>query len=172
MAFKVRKTGAWADTGTVKVMKTGSWSTAGFVKARKSGVWSLVWPSLIASVSNHNVVASGVSAGGATAGYKIDSDGSVYEKIGTGSDSLVETWLDAGANTNFEVRFTQTSSNGIGSLTGTLNTWLATTSDNSLSLGGAGVGQTASRGITVEIRETVTNTTLTTATVQLDAERL
>lgn len=171
MAFKVRKTGAWADTGTVKVMKSGAWAAAGFVKAMKSGVWSLVWPSLAASVSNQTIATVGASAGGASVSYIIDSDGLVYQKLGTGGATSIETWLDAGTNTNFEVRFTQTSTNGIGSLTGTLDTWLATTSDNTIQVSGAGIGQTASRDITVEIRETVTNTVLTTAAVQLDAER-
>lgn len=172
MTFQVKKTGSMATPAAVKRKDAGSFTDVGFVKAMEAGSWVVVWPILTASITNRTVSASGASAGGATAGYMVSSDGDVYEKIGLGSYTSFETWLTSGANTNFEVRFTLISSNGIGSLTGTLNTWLATTSDNALSLSGAGVGQTAIRGLTVEIRETLTNTVLDTASVSLEAERL
>lgn len=173
MSFRVKKSGVWADTSTVSVKKSSAWATAGFVKVMKSGVWSIVWPVLAASLTNQVVPAAGSSAGGAAAFYKVDNDGSVYRKLGLGAYSLLETWLDAGTNSNFEVRFTEIFSNGIGTTGGSaLNTWLNLATDREVSVGGADIGDTALRDFTVEIRETVTNTVLTSATITMSAERV
>ena len=173
MSFKIRKSGAWANTGTVNVRKSGAWATAGFVKAMKSGSWALVWPSLLASLTATGVFASGASAGGAAAFYKVDNDGSAYTKIGVGSYTSFETWLDAGTNSNFEVRFIETVNNGIGTTGGSaLNTWLGLATGREINVGGAGPGDIAYREFSVDIRETVTNTILTTATITLSAERV
>ena len=172
MSLKVRKAGAWANTGTVKVMKSGSWATATFVKAMKAGAWVLVWPELTATLVATNIVHTDVGAAAATITYRIGSDGSAYEKYGGAAFSFLHVWLTAGANTNFEVRFTETSSNGLGTTTGTLNTWLPTTSNNDITLLGPIGGATATRIYTVEIRETVVNTTVASASIGMSSTRL
>ena len=171
MSLKVRKAGAWANTGTVKVMKSGSWATATFVKAMKAGAWVLVWPELTATLVAKNIVHADIGAEASTITYSIGSDGTAYEQYGEASYPMY-VWLTAGANTNFEVRFTQTSSNGLGVATGTLNTWLPTTSNNNITLRGPISGATATRVYTVEIRETIANTIVASASIGMSSTRL
>ena len=172
MSLKIRKAGAWADTGTVKIMKGGAWATASFVQVMKAGAWVLVWPELTATLVATNIVHTDVGAAASTITYRIGSDGTAYEKYGGAAFSFLHVWLTAGANTNFEVRFTQTASNGLGTATGTLGTWLATTANRDLTLVGPVGGATATRVYTVEIRETIANTVVASASIGMSSTRL
>lgn len=168
MAFKVMKTGAWANTGTVKVMKTGAWATAGFVKARKSGAWVQVWP-LVGSLTSHDIVASGGTAGNSTARYYVDSDGFIYTKQGTSSSVQQEQWLLGGTNSDYEVRFTQTGSSGSGALNGTLSTWLGLGTDREINTTTT-AGNTYETAVTVEIREASSGTILESVGITLTSD--
>lgn len=118
-----------------------------------------------ASISSRTVskiVASGFSA---TATYQLNNNGNVYNHGGVN----LETWLDSGVNTNFDVRATLASGDALTS--GTLGTWqaLSTTREWSLT---AAVDLTKSSTLTVEIRNSSTLAVLTTATINLSAESI
>lgn len=168
MALKVKKSGAWAATGTVKVMKTGAWATAGFVKARKSGAWVYVWP-LVGTLSSYSIMASGSALGGSTARYYVDSDGFIYTKEGLASIVQQEQWLLGGTNSEYEVRFTQTGSAGSGSLNGTLSTWLALSTDREINTTTIN-GNSYDAIVTVDIREVSSGTIVATTSINLTSD--
>lgn len=168
MTFKVKKTGSMVTPAAVKRKSAGSFVNVGFVKAREAGVWVQVWP-LVGALTARTVLASGSTSGTSTARYYVDSDGYIYTKQGTAATVQQEQWLIGGANTDYEVRFTQVSSLGTGSLIGTLNTWLGTSADreiNTITTAGNNYETT----VTVEIREASSGTVLSTQDIVLNSD--
>lgn len=171
MTFKKRAGGVWADPAAVKRMSGGSWVDVTEVKAREGGAWVVVWPLYGVSITNTSVSATNTTPAGATAIYRVGSDGIIYKKIGAGSFTAYETWMTYGANTAYEVRFTETASNGLGNETYINDTWLATTSNNDVELQSSLIEGLANRTILVEIRYIPTTTTLDSASINLTTER-
>lgn len=167
MAFKVRKAGAWADTGTVNVRKAGAWATAGFVKVMKAGVWTQVWPVALVSISNTTVSRSGTT--NTVAAYVVNTSG-VIEKIQGAITTSFETWLLSGAAADYEVRATLDSGD---TPAGTLDTWLALSSTRSWSLEDATDDATAlTCGLTIEIRLVSSGVVQDIATVTITSNKL
>jgi hypothetical protein len=119
-------------------------------------------------VTNQSIVAS--SAGTATATYRLGSDGQVYEVVNAGSPSALEQWCAPTANAgNYEARVTVT----VGSLSsGTTGSWLALTSTRDWTLQETTPGNTSICTFTVEIRPAGGGSTLTSATIDLEASRI
>jgi len=116
-----------------------------------------------AEITDRTVTAA--SATTATAGYRIDSDGTAYTVVNGSSSAISGEWLVAGSNTDFEVRATLQS--GV-TPSGTLGSWLATTSARTWAVSSSGVLLTSV--ILVEIR--TGSTVLASATITLQAERI
>lgn len=117
---------------------------------------------LVISITNDTV--SRTATPTATATYTIASDGLVKRHGGV----TLETWNTVpAASGNYEVRAAQTSGPALSA--GTLNTWLACSSDNSWSLmDDTNFGKTAV--LTVEIRLASSGVVQDTATITLTAE--
>jgi hypothetical protein len=98
--------------------------------------------------------------------YRVDSDGDVYERIGTGGAySSIGTWLQTGANTDYECLLTVVSGDDPTSGSA-LDTWLACTADRTWVLTEtvlAGAGKVNS--CTIKIRDDVTFEVLSEAEV-------
>lgn len=107
------------------------------------------------------------NSGTAQAGYVIDSDGQVYRNVG-GTLTAIDTWLDSGLNSDFEVRATLASGD---TPTGTLNTWQACSSDRSWSVSATGGGGAVkSCVLTIELRDAASpNTVRDSASITLTA---
>lgn len=168
MTFKVKKTGSMVTPAAVKRKSAGSFVDVGFVKAMEAGVWVQVWP-LIGVLVDRSVLASGSTSGTSTARYYVDSDGYIYTKQGTAAIVQQEQWLLAGANSDYEVRFTQTGSTGSGSLNGSLSTWLGLGTDREINTTTT-LGNTYETTVTVEIREVASGTVLGSADITLTSD--
>ena len=109
-----------------------------------------------------------VSPATARAIYRIDSDGYVYEKIGSLPAAVIDQWCDPVTNTgNYEARATITS----GSVnTGTFGSWLALSTSREW-------GQTLTSSIfitgqfLVEVRSIATGVVRATADIETEADR-
>jgi len=166
MSFNIRKGGAWSGTGTVKVMKTGAWATAGFVKVRKAGAWVTVWP--LTLITNQSVIRTASTATQAT--YTLNTSGIVQKSEG-GTTTTLETWLLAGASSDYEVRATVSSgTTPTGSATAS---WLSLSSTQAWTLQDAVVdGIPLTCVLLVEIRDVATNTVQTSASITITSERV
>ena len=108
-----------------------------------------------------------VFGGTATASYTISSTGNV---VGTPGGTL-EAWLTGtGASaSNYEVMATRTS--GLGTLSGTLATWLNCGSDNGWSLSNSARDNSVMTIVlSVQIRDVATHTVQASASITLSAE--
>lgn len=119
------------------------------------------------SIDDQSISHTVNDGGTAQAGYVIDSDGQAYRNRGSVLTSI-ETWLDSGVNSDYEVRATLASGD---TPTGTLNTWQACTSDRSWlvsATGGGGVSTTCT--LTIELRDAASpNTVRDSASISLTA---
>lgn len=129
---------------------------------------------LLGSVGGDRIVLTGQnllasSAGVATITYRVGSDGFVYEVVNAGSPSALEQWCTPAANAgNYEARVTVT----VGSLSsGTTGSWLALTSTRDWTLQETTPGNTSNCTFTIEIRPAGGGSTLTSATIDLEASR-
>lgn len=117
-----------------------------------------------ADVTNY-VVNSGA---GATSGYRINDDGFDY-KNANGTYTSNQQWVTpTSAGGNYEVNATVSS--GI-TPTGTIGSWVATSTDPTWTITRAAVGLNQSV-LSIEIRRTGSATVLDTWTVTLEAERV
>lgn len=109
------------------------------------------------------------SGANASASWRIDSDGHVYEGY-NGSYSTAYQWT-ADAVANYEVRATKTSgSNPTGS---SLATWLACSTDRDWTVTDTTVDELIKQSsLTIEVRDAATTTVLATCYVDLYAERI
>lgn len=129
---------------------------------------NIVWP-LVGPLTAHSPYAYGSTSGASTARYYVDSDGFIYTKQGTASRVQQEQWLLGGTNSDYEVRFTQTSGVGTGALNGTLGTWLGLGSDREINTTTTS-GNTYEATVTVEIREASSGTILQSIGISLSSE--
>lgn len=105
--------------------------------------------------------------------YKVDADGNVYRDIGAGYQQInsATDWIrpTTAASGTYSVRATQTGSTGIGTRSGTLNTWLALSVDRIWSITRNASG-TATWTLTIEISDDGGSTVLDSGTVTLTAD--
>lgn len=124
-------------------------------------------PSTAASLTARTVGAGAITPGTANCYYKLDNNGSVYG--GTSLSNLLETWMDTGTNSEFDVRFVSVSGTTPLATNITFNTWLTgMTVDRYLQLGRTGIG-TNQYVCDVSIRDQATQTVLTTARITMNA---
>lgn len=122
-----------------------------------------------ATVNFANVTVYAVNSGaGATAGYRVNDDGFDYSNV-NGTYTSNQQWVTpTSAGGNYEVNATVSS--GI-TPTGTIGSWVATSTDPTWTISRATVGVNQSI-LTIEIRRAGTTTVLDTWTVTLEAERV
>lgn len=112
------------------------------------------------SISARTVSHVSVVGDPVTASYQLNLNGNVYNHLNT----VLETWLDSGVNSSFEVRATQTSGDAI---TGTFGTWMVLSISRSWSIH-ADAGQGGFLGtMLIEIRNASTLTVLDSASINL-----
>ena len=127
---------------------------------------------VLITFTDHSVIAA--AAGYSEAGYAIFGAGSaigkVYEEFnGGGYSTLVEQWCTpTSQGGNYEVY----ASVSAGAVTGTVNTWLATTGNPFWYVDVSGSGNSAYGQLTIQVRRTGTATVLDTWTVDLSADAL
>lgn len=106
----------------------------------------------------------------ASAALQLTNGGVANQVLGIGGTTFLQNWLTPQSGmSGYEARATQTSSNGNGTLTGTLGTWLNLGTTRTWELAITGSAGTATRTLTVEIRDTATSTVQATATITLNA---
>lgn len=123
------------------------------------------------TLTSFSVSASGGTTGTATARATVDSAGLQQSKVGTASYVTENTWLVFGANTDYEVRATLSSSTGTGSAGGSaFSTWISCATGGEWTAA-AVVGFVFEATILLEIRYVPTGTVLASNTVILESER-
>lgn len=127
--------------------------------------------SVIIAFNDLSVSAS--SGGYSQAGYAIfgagASIGKVYEQYNLGPFTFVEQWCTpTSQGGNYEVY----ASVSAGSVTGTVNTWIATTANPSWYVDVSGSGNSVYGQLTLQVRRTGTATVLDTWIVDLSADAL
>lgn len=117
------------------------------------------------------VAASGGTAGTATARITVDSAGLQQSKIGASSYVTENTWLNFGANTDYEVRATLGTTTGSGSTGGSaFGSWISCATGGEWTAA-ATVGFMYTADVLLEIRYVPTGTVLASATTTLESER-
>jgi len=105
---------------------------------------------------------------GDDAGYRLDSDGSAYRRLGsTAYTAISGEWLLTGSNSDYEARATLVS--GSTPSTGTLDSWLGLGTDRTWTLTSTSSAQSV---LTIEIRDATTLEVLDSATITLETESL
>ena len=94
MAFKIKKSGAWADPSTFKRRAGGAWVNVQTVKRRVSGAWVTVWSSLSMTLSPTSINRSQTSALFTTNAVTATPTG------GNGSYTYSWTWVSNPGNLN------------------------------------------------------------------------
>jgi hypothetical protein len=95
--------------------------------------------------------------------------GKVYEALNGGAYTFVEQWCTpTSQGGNYEVYASVTA----GTVTGTVNSWVATTANPAWSVSISGSGNSAYAQLAFQVRRTGTATVLDTWTIDLDAEAL
>lgn len=122
-------------------------------------------------LSSFSVSASGVTTGNATARVSIDNTGLQRSKSGGAAYITENTWLIFGANTDYEVRATLSSTSGTGSTGGSaFSTWIACSTGGEWTAAAA-AGLVFEAAILLEIRYIPTGVVLASNTITLDSER-
>jgi hypothetical protein len=126
---------------------------------------------VIVNFSDYGVFAAGF--GYSEAAYAIFGAGAaigqVYEALNGGSYMYVEQWCTpTSQGGNYEVYASVTA----GSVTGTVNSWVATTANPAWFVDISGSGNSAYAQLAFQVRRTGTSTVLDTWTVDLNAEAL
>jgi hypothetical protein len=120
------------------------------------------------TVAISNQLVSIYDASSAVAGYRLDSDGSMYRTIGSGTyTAFGGEWLLSGAASAYEARATLVS--GTSPAGSALSSWLVLSSDRTWTLTTAATGYKTCE-LTIEIRNATTEAVLDTASVVLESE--
>lgn len=98
-----------------------------------------------------------------TGSYLLDNDGTVRDH----TNAILETWLAFGLNSDFEARATKQS--GSNPTTGTLNTWLALSSDRIWTMDGP-AGFVTTTTLLIEIRDVATSTVQDSAVIIIQVD--
>lgn len=128
-----------------------------------TAIFAAMSQGLRATLSDQAIMKDVFANGSATATYKIDNDGTARDH----DEALLETWLQSGAASSYEVRATVLS--GTSPTGSALATWLNCGSDRSWSQNSTGGAGSVSGIITVEIRSASSLIVLATATITINA---
>jgi hypothetical protein len=121
---------------------------------------------VVISITNYTIGAGVFAPDVAEAGYRLNSNGKVYE-IKNGTFTELETWCTPTSEaSNYEARVTVVS--GV-TPTGTIGSWVALSSTREWTVQEPTPGNTSTSTFTVEIRRTGTTTVLDSATIELIA---
>lgn len=167
MAGNRKSGGSNVALTTRKRRSGGAWVDITTAKRRSGGTWVDLFPAFTAQLTDRTVTASAVSPADATAAYKLDLNGSVYEAINNGADNLLETWRLSGTSADFESRATLNS----GTLsTGTTGVWQVLSSSSVWTTQNTNdLDSTVSAGLTIEIRRVSDSVVVASAAVSLVA---
>jgi hypothetical protein len=103
-----------------------------------------------------------------TVGFRVDNNGNIYTRANNGSGYVSkETWIGACANTSYECNFV---SSGSALTTGTANSWLPCSTDQTFELSRSTNG-ISSRSGTIQIRRTSDDVVVGSASASLRVER-
>lgn len=155
--------GTWVNPSKPWVRDSGIWKVPQKVFAKAAGTWSLIWQSIVISLSSANVFAD-VPSGTATATYGIRANGTVTSSV----DGVIGTWInDATQVANYWVRATLVS--GVAPTGSGTGAWLQCNADSTWTITRSTSGSTSSQ-LTVQIASDSLGTTIkATATVNLEA---
>jgi hypothetical protein len=117
----------------------------------------------LVSITPQSIFKIGNGTGTVTGSYKLAADGKVYNHTG----AVLETWLISGVNSDYEARATHQSGSAL--TTGTMDTWLALSSDRTWTLDAASPTSKTSVFL-IEIRDVATSTVQDSASITLDVE--
>lgn len=116
------------------------------------------------SVSDHYVFSDDVLPGIGKAGFRLNANGNAEQRL-QNAYSVLETWLDTGVNSDYQVRATLT-----GGVTpnGTLDTWLSLSTSREWNITEGGSTPSTSY-ILIEIRSAATGVVIDTANIEISA---
>ena len=154
--LKIYDGSVW-QTPVPKIYNGSSWITPSTLQFHDGSSWVILYTSLAASISDWGISDSSAFNGYLDAIYKLSSDGNVYNH----NNTLLESWLDSGTASQFDVRVTAT---GDPLYSGTLNTWQNLSVDRAWHLKSTGDAQT---NLSVSIRDASSLTILDTASITL-----
>jgi hypothetical protein len=146
----------------------GAWKQVQKVSVGVGGVWKDAWTYLtVAVTATIPELVSEISPTDAQCTLTVANTGALTTSLGTGN----QTWLTAGSASQVDVRLTQVSLTGAGSMSGSaLATWLNCGTTRSWTNTNTTNGVNASKFTgTLEFRDATTLAVLDTATVTLDA---
>lgn len=164
MPSSVNVGGVWNLAKQPSVKVAGVWQPAKSVWAKVAGVWQKVYEALNAQVSDQFILV-GVTGSSTTGRYRLNANG-LAEQAQNTTYTTLETWLLAGANSDFEVRATVTS----GSLSsGSTGVWepLSTSREWTRS---AGANVSVTVVFTVEIRRASDQVIVDSASISLTVD--
>lgn len=146
----------------------GAWKQVQKVSVGVGGVWKDAWTYLTVAVTGTiSEIVSQISPTDAICTLTVANTGSLTTSLGSGD----QTWLAAGSASQVDVRLTQVSLTGAGSMSGSaLATWLNCGTTRAWSNTNTTNGTNNSKFTgTLEFRDATTLAVLDTATVTLDA---
>jgi hypothetical protein len=123
-----------------------------------------VWARILISAQN---IYKSRSVGISTAGYRLNTSGIAEDQSASGYSTL-ESWILFGTTSNYECRATLNS--GTSPTGSAVGSWLALSSSREWYVTKASVGSTVC-SLLIEIRNATTLVTLTSAVIDLEAER-
>jgi len=143
--------GVWKDIDNCEVNVGGVWKQVTSIEVNVGGVWKQSWVNKVYNLDGQNISLTD-APGPILTGIHINSDGTVDQRSDNNvSDNIVQIdsatdWVipnSISATTHY-VRATQNSQTGGGTLSGTLNTWLALSTDRFWTIERAAVAGTGS----------------------------
>lgn len=147
MTLHVKDAGVWKEVTIPSVKDAGAWKEVQEGWVKDAGTWKMFYQNLLVQLTSFNVTSTRIAPATATAGVRMTSTG-LQQSNDDGVYTTEDTWLQAGVNSDYEVRVTVNS----GSLTaGSTGTWLPMTSTRDWYVAdSAGTFPTAN--ITLELR--------------------
>ena len=160
--------GVWKTMNNLSIGVGGVWKQVQKVSVGVGGVWKDAWTYLtVAVTATISELVTEISPTDAQCTLTVANTGSLTTSLGAGD----QTWLTAGSASQVDVRLSQVSLTGAGSMggsalatwlnCGTSRVWTLTNTDNSFS--------TSTFTGTLEFRDATTLAVLDTASVTLEA---
>ena len=140
--LQIKVGGAWKSIDDALIKVGGAWKGCDAVFIKVGGAWEQVWPGQTFTLANRGISDTGFTARTYTAGIRINGNGTAQKLINTTySATATGEWADpSGDFTGYYVRATEVSTFGTATRSGTLNSWLALTSDRLWTIASATAG--------------------------------
>ena len=161
MELSAKVSGVWTTITNPQVKISGTWTNIQEGWVRVSGTWQQFFAYLNAAITDTS------SLGNSEAGYRLNSSGHAEVNTNSGAYSNYETWLIAGANTDFECRATLTAGDALS--TGTTGTWLGLSGTRTWTRSST-LTTFHSSTLLIEIRRVSDSIVITSATIYLEAD--